>query len=139
MSGGTPKSSAEFGWSLSQRRALIVLLSLLLASLAIRYACNPVYVSDPQPAQPARYNEMASRLDPNAATWQELAAIPSLGEKRAKDIVAFRDRARQADAGAIVFRSPPDLMRVKGIGNSTARNVEPYLVFPATDRPTTMP
>ena len=138
MSRGTPKSSAEFGWSLSQRRALIVLLSVLLAGLAIRYACNPVYVSDPQPAQPARSNELASRLDPNTATWQELAAIPSLGEKRAKDMVAFRDRAHQTDPGMIVFRSPADLLRVKGIGKSTALNIQPYLIFPAAERPTTL-
>lgn len=137
MSAGTPKSSPEFGWSLPQRRALIVLLSVLLVALSVRYACNRRYVSDPQPAQPARYNELASRLDPNTATWQELAAIPSLGEKRAKDLVAFRDRARQADPGAVVFHSSIDLTQVKGIGVSTAQNIQPYLIFPSTNRPTT--
>lgn len=138
MDARAPKSLDEFGWSLSQRRALVVLLSLLLAGLSVRYACNPGYVSDPQPARPARYNELASRLDPNAASWQELAAIPSLGEKRAKDIVAYRDRAHDADPGAIIFRSPADLMRVKGIGKSTAQNLEPYLVFPAPRPPATV-
>ena len=137
MSAGTPKSSAEFGWSLPQRRALIVLLSVLLAALSARYACNRRYVSDPQPTQPARYNELASRLDPNTATWQELAAIPSLGEKRAKDIVAFRERALQTDPSRTVFRSPADLTQIKGIGISTAQNIQPYLVFPPLNRPTT--
>src|SRR5690348_17068103 len=97
MSGGTPKSSGELGWSPPQRRALLALLCVLLIALSIRYACNRRYVSDPQPPQPARYNELASRIDPNVATWQELAAIPSLGEKRAKEIVAYRDRAHQTD------------------------------------------
>ena|SRR5690348_4177455 len=138
MSGGTPKSSGELGWSLPQRRALLALLSCLLLALSIRYACNPRYVSDPQPQSPARYNELASRLDPNSATWQELAAIPSLGEKRSREIVAYRERAHQMDPSAIVFRSPADLLRVKGIGKSTAENISPYLLFPATDHPSTM-
>jgi len=128
---------SEFGWTLPQRRALIGLLILLLIALSVRYGLNRSYVSDPQP-QGSRASELASRIDPNSATWEELAAIPSLGEKRAKAIIQHRDAARSRDPGAIVFRSASDLMRVRGIGKATAENLNPYLVFPG-DQPSTLP
>jgi competence ComEA-like helix-hairpin-helix protein len=99
---------------------------------------NRSYVSDPQPAEGTRAGELASRLDPNSATWQELAGIPSLGEKRAKAIADYRDVAHSRDPTATVFRSAGDLMRVRGIGTATVENLKPYLVFPG-ERPRTRP
>ena len=138
MSNGGPPSREEFGWTLPQRRALIVLLGVLLASLCVRYALNRSYVSDPQPAQGSRAGELASRIDPNSANWEELAAIPSLGEKRSKAIVEYRDGVRARDPAAVVFRSANDLMRVRGIGRATADNLKPYLIFPG-ERASTSP
>ena len=73
-----------FVWTASQRRGLLVLLTLMCAALGVRYACTPAYVSDPQPARPSRYDQLADRIDPNTADWQSLAALPGLGEKRAR-------------------------------------------------------
>ena len=81
-------------WTYSQRRVLLVLLSVLCVALIVRYALHPVYVSDPQPPVPARFSELADRIDPNTADWQTLAALPGIGERRAKDIVAYRERER---------------------------------------------
>ena len=63
---------------------MAAVLTLVLAVLGWRAVRNPAFVSDPQPERPARFDELADRLDPNTATWQELVAIPTLGEKRAK-------------------------------------------------------
>jgi DNA uptake protein ComE-like DNA-binding protein len=134
MSDSGPPSSDEWGWTRPQRRALAALLLVLLVVLSIRYGLNRAYLSDPQPPQGRRAGELASRVDPNSATWQELAAIPSLGEKRARQIVAYRQSERSRGPVSVVFRSRDDLMRVKGIGRATAENVEPYLIFPA-ERP----
>ena len=138
MSNAPPPARDEFGWTLPQRRALILLLAVLLVGLCVRYAFNRSYVSDPQPVQGSRAGELASRIDPNSASWEELAAIPSLGEKRSRAITDYRDGVRARDPAAVVFRSANDLMRVKGIGRATADNLKPYLIFPA-DRASTLP
>lgn len=124
----------QIGWTASQRRALIGLLLLLLVALSIRLVLNRHYVSDPQPPLGARYEQLATRIDPNTADWQTLAAIPSLGEKRAKQIVQYRQRMRTGDANAIVFHDAADLLAIRGIGRATIDNLRPYLIFPPSDR-----
>ena len=83
---GAPPTS-HFTWNESQRRVLLVLLAILLAFLLTRYACNRMYVSDPQPEVTPRFDELADRIDPNTADWQTLAALPGIGERRARDVV----------------------------------------------------
>ncbi|HEY2585557.1 MAG TPA: helix-hairpin-helix domain-containing protein [Tepidisphaeraceae bacterium] len=138
MSGNRDGKLHEFGWSLPQRRALLSLLTVLLLFLSIRFVLDRSHVPDPQPPEGSRAGELASRIDPNTADWQTLSAIPTLGPKRAKDIVAFRERARAADPTAIVFRSPTDLLRIRGIGEATIENLRPYLIFPS-DLPAARP
>jgi DNA uptake protein ComE-like DNA-binding protein len=120
-------------WTVGQRRALLGLLTVLLLVLILRYALNPAYVPKAQPQSGARSAELASRLDPNSADWQTLAAIPSLGEKRAREIVAYRDKVHATDSTAVVFRTADDLARVRGIGKATVENLRPYLLFPTSD------
>jgi DNA uptake protein ComE-like DNA-binding protein len=128
----------EFGWTLSQRRALLLLITVLLVCLTVQFLRNRAYVSDPQPSAGARSAELASRIDPNSADWQTLAAIPTLGEKRARAIVAYRDGIRAAAAGRVVYRTASDLLQVRGIGAATVENLRSYLDFPA-DVPDTQP
>jgi hypothetical protein len=124
--------SGSWTWTASQRRVLLVLLVAMLAYLAIRYACQPVYVSDPQPEVPSRFNDLADRIDPNTADWQTLAALPGIGEKKARDIVAYRDRVKGEHPGKPAFSAPEDLLRIKGIGQAMMTGMEPYLIFPGT-------
>lgn len=56
-----------------------------------------------------------------------LAALPALGERRALDIVAFREKIRAAAPGRIVFEKPEDLMQVRGIGTAIVEQVRPFL------------
>lgn len=127
-----------FGWSPAQRRVLTLLLGILLVYLSIRFALDRSPVPDPQPPEGSRAAELASRIDPNTADWQTLSAVPTLGSKRAKDIVAFRERARASDPSKAVFRTSVDLMQVRGIGPATIENLRPYLIFPS-DSETTRP
>ena len=135
---GAPDTS-RFTWTDSQRRVLLVLLTILLVSLAAKFAFNSMYVSDPQPETGPRYNDLADRIDPNTADWQTLAALPGIGERRAKDIVDYRERKRtQAhDPALVVFRVPNDLLYVKGVGVGILEALAPYLLFPATNRSAT--
>ena len=124
------KESPEIGWTPPQRRILIVLLALFLGWLCYRYATNRAEVPDPQPAQGARASELATRIDPNTADWQTLAAIPGMGEKKAHAIVEYRERVRGKNSEAVVFCTRADLQHIRGIGAATSENLSPYLVFP---------
>ena len=137
MPGAPP--TPRFGWTEPQRRVLLVLLTVLLVFLATRYACNTIYVSDPQPELPPRYHELADRIDPNTADWQTLAALPGIGERRARDIVDYRERKRKeaGNPALVVFDAPGDLLYVRGIGVATVEALKPYLLFPPASAPAT--
>lgn len=130
-------TTSAFAWTASQRRALLALLAGLFVLLAVRYALNPTYVSDPQPAVPARFAELADRIDPNVADWQTLASLPAIGEKRAKQIVAFREAYAAQHAGRPAFRRADDLQLVRGIGPAISETLRPYLIFPQSSASTT--
>jgi len=119
-------------WTPSQRGVLIAFVLILSVALAIRFAFNRQYVADPQPLRPERVDELADKLDPNIATWQELAVLPQLGEKRAKEIVAYREQYRADRRGDVPFHKAEDLLVVKGIGVAMVNTIRPHLSFPAT-------
>jgi|SRR5271170_4183805 len=117
-------------WTTSQRRVVLGIVVALLAYLAVEYRLNPTQVGDPQPPQGSRYGELADRLDPNTADAAELAAIPTLGEKKAQQIVEYREDFVRSHPGQLAFVEPRDLLKIKGIGVSTMNNMEPFLIFP---------
>ena len=102
------------GWTSSQRGVLILFASILLIVLSVRLWRNPTYVSDPQPDRPARFDELADKIDPNVADWQTLSALPQLGEKRAKLIVEYREGFLARHPGGVAFATftfaPPRMM-----------------------------
>jgi competence protein ComEA len=117
-------------WTTPQRRVLAVLLLALCPVLAVRYACNRAYVPDPPPARGPRYDEVADKLDPNTADVASLSALPLIGEKRAQDIVAFREARRASTPDRPVFTRPEDLLLIKGFGQASVETLRPYLIFP---------
>jgi len=123
-------------WTSGQRVALLAIVAVLFVYLCVRYFLNPVYVSNPQPAEPSRAAELVDRIDPNTADVDTLAALPTLGVKRAKLIVDYREARRARNPNAAVFERLEDLLRIKGIGAATIDQMRPYLAFPATT-PTT--
>lgn len=56
----------------------------------------------------------------NSATEVELAYLPGVGSTTASRIVAFREKR--------AFKTPQQLMRVKGIGRKTYRKIQKYIV-----------
>ena len=112
------------------RRALTLLLSMLVGYLAIRLWINPTHIEAPQPTHPLREAELADRIDPNTADLPTLAALPGLGMKRAGDIVAFREAFRRQNPGRPAFTQPQDLLRIDGIGYAMMTQLTPYLIFP---------
>ena len=117
-------------WSPTQRGVLIAFVLVVAAVLLVRLARERMYVSNPPPPRAARHDELADRLDPNTATWQELAVLPQVGEKRARDIVAYRDAFVARQPNGVPFARPQDLTDVKGIGPSIVETLRPHLMFP---------
>lgn len=64
----------------------------------------------------------------NTASVQELQLLPRVGPVLAQRIVAFREAYGP-------FKTPEELMRVKGVGEKTFAILKPYLV---TSGPTTL-
>ena len=65
-------------------------------------------------------------VNPNLAPWWELAALPGIGETKARQIVAYRET--HADRSP-VFLTPADLEPVSGIGPKTIQRIARYLCF----------
>jgi DNA uptake protein ComE-like DNA-binding protein len=77
---------------------------------------------------------LSGQLNPNTATWAELAMLPRIGETLARRIVAYREEQLRAQpAGSAepgpVFRCLEDLDAVPGIGPRTLEAIGPYLTF----------
>jgi competence protein ComEA len=63
------------------------------------------------------------RINPNTASPRDLARLPGIGMRLAKDITA--DRELRGSFGSLA-----DLDRVDGIGPGMLRRIEPFLVVP---------
>jgi helix-hairpin-helix protein len=127
---GSTSPGALEPWSLRQRCVILVFVVGILGYLAIQYWREPVDVSDPPPAMGVRAGELEDRLDPNTASAAMLAAIPQMGEKRAKEIVDFREEFQRENPGQSAFAEPHDLLKLKNFGVATLATVGPYLAFP---------
>lgn len=124
------------GFALSQRRAIAGLLVIFLACLIVGLIRNPTFVDDPLPQTARLGDALDDRLDPNVADARSLGALPNLGARRARDIVAYRERLLARDPSRVAFRTPEDLLRVDGVGVAIVAQLRPFLRFPAT-APTT--
>ena len=126
-------------WTRRQRTTLAVIVLVLAAAFWFRALRNPARVADPPPIAGDRAGDLATRIDPNTADWPAWAALPLIGEKRAKEIVAFRENWLAEHPGEVPFEKPEDLTRVKGIGKATVAALEPYLIFPKRNDAATQP
>jgi DNA uptake protein ComE-like DNA-binding protein len=118
-------------WTRRQRTVLGGAVVVLCAVFFVRAVRNPARVANPVEPVGERAVELATRIDPNTADWPAWAALPLIGEKRARQIVEFRDQWAAEHPGETPFAKLDDLMRVKGIGKATVEQLAPYLAFPS--------
>lgn len=136
---GSQGASRFLVWTARQRATLAVLVLVFCGYLMVRATLHTESVSDPSPVAGPLARTVASRIDPNSADWPALAALPLIGEKRAKDIVAWREEFLAGDPAGVPFETLEDLTKVKGIGKVTVEQLEPYLTFPNSNRPAARP
>ncbi len=103
-------------WDARQRTVIFVILIGLFFYGSTRLFFNRTYVSNPQPITPSRAGDLADRLDPNTADAATLAVLPLIGEKRAADIVAYRERYTHDHPDEVAFKTLEDLLKIRGIG-----------------------
>lgn len=108
------------------------LSAALIGSLTMILIAAAAVTWRPTPANSAKAAPL-DRIDPNAAPWYELTALPDIGESAARAIVEFRERIRseRGEGEAIVFSRAANLDAVRGIGPVTIGRIAPYLSFPA--------
>ncbi len=123
-------------WRPAQRGVLIVFVLIFAGFLAWQTWFDRQFVTNPQTGEGPRSAELLDRVDPNTAPLAELSLVPGLGQKRAREILAYRREFFRTRPHAIPFEREEDLLKVKGIGVTVLENLKPYLVFPP---PTTQP
>lgn len=111
--------------------AAIGCVSLAAGVWAARFI-HPIPLSH-EPSQAGdRVSIVRTGVNPNTASWPEIAQLPGIGENLARRIVEFRDRApSKRNMSPHPFQNPADLTAVKGLGRATIARIRPYLRFDA--------
>lgn len=132
--------------SAAERWVFLLTLIFLLATFAWFFTQNgerdltrvvvekpPEAVSAVQETEPVAAPGIldGERININTAAVEDLMRLPSIGEVRAKDIVAYREAKGP-------FGKPEDIQEVSGIGEKTCAKLSPYICV-SDERPAKMP
>jgi competence protein ComEA len=112
----TPPSQPHSTWPDATRLAIAFLLGGLTVALLGRYGSLFARPTPTQLNRPA----LVTGVDLNRADKAELLQLPQIGERRADEIIAARERNGS-------FKSPDDLRSAKGIGPSRQQSLRPYV------------
>ena len=115
--------------------ACYLLLATVFIYVGLERWRRPYIVGEHPGIESERISQVETRIDPNVATWAELARLPDVGETLAREIVAYREGQRSqagtpTTAPTVIFRSLKDLDPVPGIGEKKLKRMAPYLKFP---------
>lgn len=106
------------------------LLGMLLIGVLVSRWFYPLAVRDDIGVIADQADLVQNRIDPNTASWAELAALPEIGETTARGLVAYREDRLASGAPGPVFRTAEDLLALPGIGERTLERIRPHLRFP---------
>lgn len=104
----------------------VVVISLVLGACVYFSECEPInliyedntYICDiHNPDSKPWYKE---KININIADKDLLITIPGIGEKRAEDIIAYREE----NGG---FQTTEDIMKIKGIGEKTFESIKDFI------------
>ncbi|MBC8384988.1 MAG: ComEA family DNA-binding protein [Candidatus Cloacimonetes bacterium] len=102
----------------NEQKILLFLISFALIGLGLQYFRLTAKVES-ESADSLNFDEdFEIKYDLNYVSKEQLITIPGIGETRATDILAYRDKNG--------FNSKNDLLNVKGIGTKTLAKIESY-------------
>ncbi len=96
--------------------------ALLSLALAVTWSAGFSPASWAQDASPPKKGAATTQVavDVNAATEQELTAVPGIGKSIARRIVEFREKNGP-------YQRVDDLLKVQGIGEKSLQKLRPYV------------
>lgn len=101
-----------------EQKILLFLVFFALLGLSLHFS-GLIAGEDATPADSINFEkDYEIKYDLNLITLEELKTIPKIGEKKAKDILLFREQNG--------FESRADLMKIKGIGEKTFLKIKDY-------------
>ena len=95
---------------------------LLVVSLFVLSSTGQVFAADKAVKPSVAAVEMSDKINVNTATNEQLAAIKGIGVKKAQAIIDYREEHGN-------FARLNDLIKVKGIGESTLKKIEPFVML----------
>lgn len=113
---------------MTSRLRLFVALAAICAGLVSTRTVHAQTASASRTRPAAAVTSSSTSVSPegvvniNTAGEDELQRLPGVGPARAAAIVALRQRVQR-------FRSPDDLLRVRGIGRASMRRMRPYITL----------
>lgn len=103
--------------TLFTRTVLVLAAAALLGSGMAEARGKPAGKRSKAPA--VEHQADGPKVNLNTATPEQLALLPGIGPSKARAIVRYRERVK--------FRTPVQLIRVRGIGRKTYQKLRPYL------------
>jgi competence protein ComEA len=100
------------------------LLVILVAIASLTCTASPVLASEAVSTAPATKESAAivKLTNVNTASATEIEKLPGVGKKSAAAIVAYRTEKGK-------FKTPKDLLKVKGVGEKTLEKIKPLVTF----------
>lgn len=99
------------------------LMVIFVAVASLVFTVSPLLAAEPAGTTPAAKESPAvAALNINTATAAEIEKLPGVGKKSAAAIVAYRTEKGK-------FKTPKDLLKVKGIGEKTLEKIKNLISF----------
>lgn len=95
---------------------------LLIGSLFVLSFSAPVSAAEQSVKPTVAAVKMAEKININTASNEQLATINGIGVKKAQTIIDYRNEHGN-------FAHLEDLIKVKGIGDSTLKKIEPFIML----------
>lgn len=98
------------------------LAGLILFRILIPAGASPVPAGGAPEEPPQETASEIIKVNINTGSIEDLMTLPGIGEKTARNIMVWREKEGP-------FKSPEDLLDVKGIGTKKFKKLEPFIVL----------